>query len=184
MLPRSESAESLSSLFSNRRSNVGGAQKDFLAGAGPSSAPQQAQGGTSQQEERIQLKSMVIQRELTETSCIAYAFCLENPRKLRLGICVNESSEWRNAVHLGNKQTNNWPFFQSTLRSAVSTTQCRASLYVWGMAIQKDFLFPAQMSSEWDPQPRIFAVTKRKEHGVSVPQTKQPKSAFSSDGNH
>ena len=93
MLPRSESAESLSSLFSNRRSNVGGAQKDFLAGAGPSSAPQQAQGGTSHQEERIQLKSMVIQRELTETSCIAYAFCLEKPRKLRLGICVNESSE-------------------------------------------------------------------------------------------
>jgi hypothetical protein len=118
-MPRSESAESLSSLFSNRRSNVGGGRAtDFMAnqggGAGaaaPSSGsaaapithhqstaqqPQQGQGGASfrEQEERIQLKSLVIQRELTETSCIAYAFALEKPRKLRLGICVNESSEF------------------------------------------------------------------------------------------
>src|SRR5688500_14346622 len=103
MLPRSESAESLSSLFSNRNSKgpqpLASQQQPKEVATGPTStagaAGQQSGPGSSfrEQEERIQLKSLVIQRELSETSCIAYAFCLEKPRKLRLAICVNENSQ-------------------------------------------------------------------------------------------
>nr|CAD2170968.1 unnamed protein product [Meloidogyne enterolobii] len=90
MLSRCESAESLSSLFSNRNSNTNNNRqiKEFEY-----SSPRNL---TTQQqlkefvEEKIQLKSLIIQREMTETNCIAFSFNLEKSRKLKFGICVNE----------------------------------------------------------------------------------------------
>ena len=95
MLSRCESAESLSSLFSNRNSNTNNNKqiKEFEY-----TSPRNL---TTQQqlkefvEEKIQLKSLIIQREMTETNCIAFSFNLEKSRKLKLGICVNELSKLR-----------------------------------------------------------------------------------------
>uniref|UniRef100_A0A183C5L6 TLDc domain-containing protein n=1 Tax=Globodera pallida TaxID=36090 RepID=A0A183C5L6_GLOPA len=108
MMARSESAESLSSLFSNRNSRTttllqgGGDDGVGMSTAGGQMPPQghRDRGGAGGRgtadhqtsEERIQLKSMVIQRELSETSCIAYAFSLDKPRKMRLSVCVNEGN--------------------------------------------------------------------------------------------
>uniref|UniRef100_A0A914GX43 EF-hand domain-containing protein n=1 Tax=Globodera rostochiensis TaxID=31243 RepID=A0A914GX43_GLORO len=153
MMARSESAESLSSLFSNRNSRTTTLQGGGDDGVGMSTAggqmPPQGPGDRGgaggrvtadhqTSEERIQLKSMVIQRELDETSCIAYAFSLEKPRKMRLSVCVNEGID-----HSLSR-------FHNSVIAII-------------------------MSSELEPQARIHAVARRKENGkcstdwVSVP---------------
>ncbi|KAL3090852.1 hypothetical protein niasHS_007227 [Heterodera schachtii] len=149
MMARSESAESLSSLFSNRNSRTMTSQGADEKFAGSSAAGEAKAkngqgdkgGGTADQqrgEERIQLKGMVIQRELSETNCIAYAFSLERPRKMRLSICVNE---------------------------AIDHSLSRFHNSVLGIL----------MSSELESHARVHAVARRKENGkcttdwVSVP---------------